>query len=159
MKPEKWVEVSFESYFLGRLLSAMPNDLPSIREARIQTGKLSRMVEANHGRHKNIEAGLRILAGGSLKKLDKEQGKRAQLAGQQARKVRSLCDKVFKEVLRLHNPRLTNAEYRQWRARFDADVAESSRNFVKEVMEKVSKGFIEDVSRQTISRELPEHTK
>ena len=136
MTPDRWIELSYETFVLGRILAIIPGTLPSMREARIQNHKLSRMVDKHMARYRGIQAGLRALAGASEKKWKKAEGKEAQLVGAQARKVRAQCDKAFKEFLRTDKPKLTNAEYRHWRTKFDKGMEESIRKFIEDVMKR-----------------------
>ena len=129
--------MSFESFYVGRVLAMLPSDLPSIREARIQCGKLHRMLTERNTQDKVFEAGTRALAGGSIKKWNKEQGKRAQQVGQQARKVRTLSDKVFKEFMRIRDPKLSNAQFRVWRKTFDLGMSQKVQKFMKNLNEKL----------------------
>jgi hypothetical protein len=138
MRAVKWAEMSFESFALGRVLALLPNDFPSIREARIQCSKLHRMLTEKNTLDKVFEAGTIALAGGSIKKWKKEQGKRAQQVGQQAKKVRALSDKVFKEFLRSRNPQLTNAEFRAWKKQFDSGMSQSKQKFMNDLVQKLA---------------------
>src|SRR5579872_1011153 len=138
MRAEKWGELSYEAFALRRILEALPSNLPSIRDAQIQCGKLDRMLTDENKQSRVIDEGTRALGGGSIKKWKKKQAKRAKLVGQQIRTVRALSDKVFKESLRKGNPQLSNAEFRDWRMKFDSALSQSKRKFIKDLMERVA---------------------
>jgi len=115
MNSEKWVDLTCRCFCLQSILGVLPPDFPSVRELRIQNAKLQRMVMA-----KEEYTGLRhILGGGSVKKAKKLEGKRAAQVGEQARKVRILSDKSFKEFLR-QNRSITNKEFQDWKAKFES---------------------------------------
>lgn len=135
MTPDKWSELSYRTYVLGHILAQLPSDLLSMREARIQTHKLSRLLDKHFAQYKGLkglEAGLGALAGTSERKRKKAEGKEAQLAGAQAKNVHIQCDKLFKESFRTTNgQKLTKAEYRVWRKQFDRGIHDNARKFVK----------------------------
>jgi hypothetical protein len=102
----------------------------------IQNGKLLRMLM--EPQESKYLAAAKILGGASLKKMRKAKGKHAQLVGEQAKKTKQLAEKYFKEFLRENNPKLTNAEYRTWRAKFDESMDSNIKKFKAQVMTRVS---------------------
>jgi hypothetical protein len=87
---------------------------------------------------------MKILGAASTKKMKKEKGKLAALVGEQAKKTNQLAENYFKEFLRENNPKLTNAEYRAWKSKFDAGMDSNIKKFKAQIMtrftQKITKG-------------------
>jgi hypothetical protein len=126
-------DVSIEAYLLQGIVRILP-ETPSKRELLIQNAKLLRMIMEPPPKDSDP---LRLLGGGSVKKSKKRLGKRAQEIGHQAKKVRELTEKFFKEFLRRDRPTLTNAEYRIWKAKFDSGMKSHRERMMKEVSNRV----------------------
>ena len=91
-------QILCECFMLRFILDALPDSLPHLREMKIQNKKLLRMFDKTNPNA--FAVGAFILGGGSLKKFNKEQGKKDRAIGEQRRKVRQLSDLFFKEMLR-----------------------------------------------------------
>lgn len=129
MNWDEWFDLTYQTNTLLKAIALLP-DSPSKRSLHIQAHKLYRLLTAK-------DAQVKVLGGGSLKKIRKRIGQRAATIGHQARVVRELTDKYFKEILRQGNPRLTNAEYREWKAKFDSAMTESTKQVRLVVTQKV----------------------
>jgi hypothetical protein len=145
MNPERWIDLTNESFILSRILDLMPTNIASLRELRIQNAKLLRMLLDPREKDR-YTAAHRLLAGGSLKKFKKREGKHAQRIGQQAKKVRVMSDRFFKEFLRRDNKELSNAEYRTWRAKFDAAIAQQTAKYKKRLSDEVTRRLGQPIS-------------
>lgn len=133
MSPERWLELSCRAFVLGRILDEMPANFPGIRELRIQNVKLQRML-VKPGAKGKASWGQKILGGGSLKKINKQQGRLAAKVGQQARKVQSMAETGFKKWFREDNRLVSNAEFQQWKKRFDAAIDSEAKKIRKQIM-------------------------
>jgi len=116
------LDVSIEAFVIQQVVNPLP-PTPLRRELLIQNGKLLRMTMQPER-----------LAGVS-KKMKKRRAKRAKEIGQQKKKVDELADKCFKDYLRQVNASLTNAEYREWRAKFDSGMRDRKDEMKKQVFE------------------------
>jgi truncated hemoglobin YjbI len=136
--PEKRLEIACEAFVLKRVLEVMPPEFPNLRELRIQNEKLSRIVYKHRrvGDRTALAAGLRALAGASDKKERKRQGEHDARVGRQRMKVKSLATQSFKEWLRQRKP-VTNAEFRDWKRKFDEGMAESVKRTQKQITDTV----------------------
>ncbi len=132
MNAVKWLELRCRAFVLGNVLAALPDDLPNMRELRIQSAKLQRMLNEPP----MMRTLQKILAGGSSKKLRKEQGRHAAKIGQQIRKVNTMAEKSFKGWLRQRGK--SNKQFRDWKAQFDIAVDQSAKRFQKQVLDKVA---------------------
>ncbi len=75
-----------------------------------------------------------LLAGRvSLKKHSKEQGKKTAEIHEQYRKVMSMMERASKEWLRRTNPKMTNAECRDWFSKFKQGIEEFSKEIVRQI--------------------------
>jgi len=114
--------------------NVVPETTQHRREWLIQNAKLLRIIMKPVS---SSATPMRMLAGKvSVKKYHKQRVKQSVAVGQQARKLRTLTDKMFKQLLRTHNPKLTNAEYRQWKARLDTAVNERIEENAKQISQK-----------------------
>jgi hypothetical protein len=132
----------WESFYVRHVVEMLPETTAHRREWLIQNAKLSRLIGKPPGGR--LRGPLHMLSGGSLKKLNKEKAKRNVLIGQQAMKLRSLTDKLFKEFLRSGpNPaQKTNAEYRKWKAQFDSAINDRIVDSHKQVTERLVRRFL-----------------
>jgi hypothetical protein len=125
--------MSCESCVLRCAINLMPADFPSIRELRIQSNKLLRLVlESPHPKELKPN---RLLTEGS-KKERKRQGKHDALCGEQYRKVKQLFDKAAKEQLRKSKP-MTNAEFQVWIRTFYSAVSKAAEAMQKSIANKM----------------------
>jgi hypothetical protein len=132
----KWLESISRTIVLENMLAlAPPHVARLVRELRIQNAKLKRILGEKHpafrdGTIKQIQAGT-----ASRKKARKTEGQHMELVGQQTRKVNLLVEKSFKAWLRKTNPKLTNAEFREWRTKFDSAIEIGVQNLMRQVRE------------------------
>jgi hypothetical protein len=147
MTPRDWAEMSYEAFMHGSILSAAPNDLPSIRDARIQSNKLVRMLTEQTHQTNYFGEGGKALGGSSLKKWNKRRGKIAKQIGQQAGKARALYGKVLKEIWRRKNPALTNAEYKTWRKTVDSTISNHVKRLTSDFMKTATETAIKNLTQ------------
>jgi hypothetical protein len=116
MNTEKEIALIWKTFCLRRVVELMPDTVPSRREFLIQLSKLGRMLDRPTMKYGPSH----ILSGKiSFKKYKKERGEESQRIGEQARKVKKLGDRYFKDFLRIENPKLTNADYQHWKGGFE----------------------------------------
>ncbi|PYT90976.1 MAG: hypothetical protein DMG36_19805 [Acidobacteria bacterium] len=130
MFPNLIMDTAFEAHFLKKTVKFLPQ-LPSSRELLIQSDKLFRI--ATNQKYN----GVKVLAGGSVKKMKKAIGRQADEMRKQARKVRQLSDKLFKECFCSQGSALTNAQYRAWREGFDLGVERSKQKMKQQMFTDV----------------------
>ena len=127
-------EILCECFLMNLMLDALPPDVPHMREMKIQTKKLLRMFDRPNTWGAFGGDAIRILAGGSMKKFNKEQGQRDRQIGEQRRKLRQLSDVFFKALLRKVDPAKTNREYREWRRKLDAVTKGNVKKMMQEAV-------------------------
>ena len=132
MDSRLWLELICKGWALSRILDRLPPEVPDIRELRIQNEKLIRMLADPPWKDKMLTSDL------SIKKYKKEQGKFALKVGEQAKKVRAMTDKSFKLWFRQSKP-FSNAQFREWRQKFDAAIAQSADKMQRQVTDNVLK--------------------
>jgi hypothetical protein len=135
MHPDKYLELMCESFLLQRIVGLLPSDLPFRRDLLIQNAKLQRLLE------KRPETAGMLLGGGSAKKVNKLLGQHYAMCGRQAKLVRSMAEKSFREWLRQEWPRqgkaFTKKEFRKWQSGFNAGVSGQARKIAKQITEGV----------------------
>jgi len=141
MNLNKSLELTVKTFYTQEIVKMLP-DLPSRRELLIQNGKLLRMLMEPQ-KHQDR---LKSFGGASLRKMRKDEGRRAQLIGQQARKTNDIAEKYFKEFLRGIDPKLTNAEYRIWKAKFDKGIDSHSQIMKAQVTARIVQKLTKDSS-------------
>jgi hypothetical protein len=131
MRTDKYVELTCELIFFQRILNVMPSDFPLHRELVIQNAKLQRMLLNPPATSQQI------MSSGSLKKWKKLYGQYFAKCGRQAKRVRSMTEKAFKEGLRrewpLHGKVFTNREFRDWKLKFDHAMSAQVKRLAKEL--------------------------
>lgn len=136
MNASKEAELWFEASLLNNILGQIPHRLKSWRDVWIQNSKLLRMLSPSN--RDATDSALKLLGAISSKET-KRRGKRAQMIGEQARKVRQLRNQFFKEYFRLGDPGLTNVKFQKWRKEFDDSIALHAKTFVDALQKEIDK--------------------
>lgn len=148
-----WLEIACKNLALKGILDRLPNSAPGIRELRIQSAKLNRMIMSPPWKggaptpSGALSAALSGLSGKSefsIKKYNKAQGEFAAKVGEQARKVQTMADKCFKQWFRQSGHLLTNAEFQQWKVKFN----EAIRGAVDRMQKQITDGVAASLTQR-----------
>jgi hypothetical protein len=83
---DKRLDIEFKCFIRQQMFTVLPVDFPSLRDLCIQNGKLQRMLADTAKGTDHFFAMESTLAGGSIKKLKREQGKKTLASASRKRK-------------------------------------------------------------------------